>query len=551
MVYFAMTLNRFCFAAVLRRLLTGEGRDMFIKNWGRGASIASFFLVLLINNNSYANNLSISNVALTDRNPTANTVVVEFDASWSNSWRTKINHDAVWLTVRLFDPTVSPTNKKLCNVSASGLNPTGSSVGTSSVLELYVPSDKTGAFLRRSTYGGVGSVSSADVRIKVDYSSCGFDATDEVSASIFAIEMVYVPQGEFYSGDYDTSVGSLHQGSGDADPWLVSSEGAISVTNAASDGYRYVSASQSGESSSGEVFTVPTAYPKGFQPFYAMKHEITEGQWVEFFNSLPTNSARQSRDLTDNLHKNSDSVVSRNTLSCSGTTLVCSSSRPDRSLSYLTWMDLAAFLDWAGLRPMTELEFEKMARGPLMPLRGEFAWGSTSLTAAETLSGSEDGTESVSTSGANVHYNNISLAGGDGGSGPLRAGIFASSATTRESAGAGYYGALDLSGNLLERVVTIGNATGRAFTGGHGDGYLSTVTGYEGNANVSGWVQLDATDSSRGVTGATGSGFRGGSWSDQSSGARLRISDRNQAATTSTAASNNFGGRGVRTYDGT
>jgi hypothetical protein len=51
-----------------------------------------------------------------------------------------------------------------------------------------------------------------------------------------------------------------------------------------------------------------------------------------------------------------------------------------------------------------------------------------------------------------------------------------------------------------------------------------------------------------GVDGAAGSGFRGGSWNDSSN--YLRTSDRVEAALTSTAALNTFGGRGVRTYDG-
>ena len=203
---------------------------------------------------------------------------------------------------------------------------------------------------------------------------------------------------------------------------------------------------------------------------------------------------------------------------------------------------------------MTELEFEKVARGPLLPVSGEFAWGTTTITAAAALSGSsEDGSETVTTTGANAHYNNTILTGGDAGNGaqyaigPLRVGIFAADASGRESAGAGYYGVMELSGNVWERVVTIGNATGRLFDGGHGDGALSSTSGYEGNADVSTWPGMDAT-ASRGVTGAAGSGFRGGSWSDEIIG-RLSISDRNDAANTDAAAYNNAGGRGVRTDD--
>jgi formylglycine-generating enzyme required for sulfatase activity len=42
----------------------------------------------------------------------------------------------------------------------------------------------------------------------------------------------------------------------------------------------------------------------------------------------------------------------------------------------------------------------------------------------------------------------------------------------RARAGAGYYGSMDLSGNLAEQVVTIGHPQGRAFRGTHGDGRL-------------------------------------------------------------------------------
>ncbi len=77
----------------------------------------------------------------------------------------------------------------------------------------------------------------------------------------------------------------------------------------------------------------------------------------------------------------------------------------------------------------------------------------------------------------------------------------------------------------------------------NGNGTLTS----DGYANTAGWPGL--VDQNIGVTGADGAGLRGGSWSDQS--LRLRISDRNDAANSTTAAVNDYGGRGVRTYDGT
>jgi hypothetical protein len=49
-----------------------------------------------------------------------------------------------------------------------------------------------------------------------------------------------------------------------------------------------------------------------------------------------------------------------------------------------------------------------------------------------------------------------------------RAGAFATPESDRVAAGASYWGIMDLSGNLAERVVTVGNVAGRRFAGTHG-----------------------------------------------------------------------------------
>ncbi|MBK6364893.1 MAG: hypothetical protein IPF52_15970 [Saprospiraceae bacterium] len=70
-------------------------------------------------------------------------------------------------------------------------------------------------------------------------------------------------------------------------------------------------------------------------------------------------------------------------------------------------------------------------------------------------------------------------------------------ATTRVQSGASYYGIMELSGNLWERPVTVGNPTGRDFSG-NGDGVVSNV----GNANYPWWPGINAI----------GVGVRGGGW---------------------------------------
>ena len=128
---------------------------------------------------------------------------------------------------------------------------------------------------------------------------------------------------------------------------------------------------------------------------------------------------------------------------------------------------------------------------------------------------------------------NVNWSGG--AAGPLRNGAFATKnygLASRRYSGGSYYGVMELSGNVWERVVTVANSDGRAFTGAHGDGALDT----NGRANVSNWPSS---------TTAAGSGLRGGSWNAVSTAAR--VSDRSNAANAVTARASDYGGRGVRT----
>ena len=175
--------------------------------------------------------------------------------------------------------------------------------------------------------------------------------------------------------------------------------------------------------------------------------------------------------------------------------------------NYLSWMDLCAYADWASLRPMTELEFEKSCRGPKAVVAGEYAWGTTGITASASGPTNSGTSNETATNSANCLYSG-------GVQGPIRSG-FASTAssTTRESAGASYYGIMDLSGNLWERPVSVMSsqtvATLSIFTGLNGDGNLST----NGYANVNYWPGNAGTNGANGeVTSTSGSGARGGTW---------------------------------------
>jgi hypothetical protein len=172
---------------------------------------------------------------------------------------------------------------------------------------------------------------------------------------------------------------------------------------------------------------------------------------------------------------------------------------------------------------------------PTVP--NECAWGNAVVTSLPyTLGNSGASNEFISgnfsTTSGNAAYDTTTPRFGSI-NGPLRVGIFAGTSgnTGRITSGATYYGIMEMSGNLLEHFVTVGNPTGRLFTGNHGNGILTT----SGNADVNGWP---------GVT-SLGAGFRGGYWYFYAW--YLRISERVSAAGTDAVHYNSDGGRGGRT----
>ena len=205
--------------------------------------------------------------------------------------------------------------------------------------------------------------------------------------------------------------------------------------------------------------------------------------------------------------------------------------------------DVAAYAAWSGLRPISELEFEKAARGKdIMAIVDEYAWGTNtnSVPSAGDINpanADEDGNETIINGSANLSRNALGYSSGDGRTGanaenqagPLRAGIFAGNSINRISSGAGFYGNMELSGNLAEPVVTIGRQQGRQFLSTHGSGQLNTFAGYEGNATNTDWPGIDNVNANRGITGTIGIGYRGGDFATTNIRA-FQISSRTYAA---------------------
>ncbi len=450
---------------------------------------------------------------------------VTFDIDWQNSWRVDgapvnsvpYNWDAVWLFVKFREcgaaSTVDWTHGNVTGATPPAALETVLSDGSGTGID----TDNRGVLVRQATPGIYASTGPHTITMSI--SNLPAAGTD-IDVKAFGIEMVFVPEGNYNLGDGNASSGSSSTNVFTSQ--TISSEAAITI-----DG-----------------ISLPAAYPKGYAAFHCMKYEISQGQYADFLNTI-TGTAQTALFPGQN-------GTQRHTIVNTGTPPeIHVANRPDRACNYLDWRMVSAYLDWAGLRPLTELEYEKATRGEDPPIVNEMAWGNTVYNFATTISTTvptENGTEIIiAPADANVQADNTLMSGGDGGYGPLRVGIFATpTTTTRVQSGATYYGILDMSGNIAENVIVAStNASG--YDGTWGDGAITAG----GEHNVASWpAPIRANlQTDNGTNGNRYVGYRGGSFEDRNTGnPSLRTSDRYNCQYTwsSVPADDERGGRGAR-----
>lgn len=502
------------------------------------------FLLLLsicVINSSKANNINIQRVSLRDTNRVARTVVIKINISWDNSWRDSINWDAAWVFFKYKKINDSAWKWKHGNFSTTGNFP-----GISNApLKIVVPPDTKGAFLYRSG-NGEGNIKSDSVCFTWNYGNDGFTNIDSVELRFFATEMVYVPEGNFSIGDgngKDKSSNSFQNKYAENNYVTISRNWSPLINTFVNntyygnddvtvykDGIR-ISGNDGIDINNDKIADNPN-YPVGYKAFYSMKYEVTQGQYADFLNTLCLKDSNYNFYIDTNVNKKLNAKLKvayqsldpyftyspvekyRHTIVFDSVNVKFTVSRPDRAIGNVYQDHVLAFSDWAGLRPMSELEFEKAARGPLPPYYrsyynnnnyynngdsttiswsgGEYAWGNDTTVRRITnmnsnlkftLSGIENGTEVFSNYNILRRYynpitnngmNQYAVEGGDGGSGPLRVGIFANDTSSRISSGASYYGIMDMSKNVAEYVISLGSAGSRNFSSlVHGDGILN------------------------------------------------------------------------------
>ncbi len=472
---------------------------------------------------------------------TGDTAIVEVTLRWDNSWRDDFNWDAAWVFFKYKKRGLeNPWQHAYLSSSGHVLSTSAGNEGGDYAYMVGANAGKVnGLYIMRN---GI-SEGNVSVRLQAKWplngtglTSADFgNALNEIYVAVHAIEMVYVPYGAYYLGDA-SSYKSFAVG--DTAAVVIDSESALTLS--AKNGMPNVS--------------LAASYPKGYAGFYVMKYETSQEQYVEFLNSLTleqqkarvtnNNFATMKRgdyvfgDITQPSCRNgivfieqrkaNTPVVFGNNLNPAndlfstddGQTLAC---------NYMSIEDMIAYCSWSGLRPMSELEYEKACRRfyPQVPDKGEYAWntnnGVNRLNGLGDLNYRGDQREQ-----ALSYLKNVNSGTSNSINGPVRCGLFATSATNQTQAGATYWGVMEMSGNLKELCVSVGNPN---FNGS------SSGTGVY---NAAYWN-----------TAVSSYGVRGGGFN--SADDLLRTSDRTEAMnyfTTITQRDSTVGFRGVYSLSG-
>ncbi len=425
-------------------------------------TLSMFFSFTLV----WANNIQISNISVIPANNT-----IKFDLSWENSWRSNTlnNWDAAWVFFKYKHVNGDWVHIFLTN--SGNIIPAGyaASFGTTNT-------ENMGVFLYRSV-AGFGNNTLTDVELGIPAEQAS--GIHDIKA--FALEMVYVPGGAFYVGD-GVSTNSY---------FYLSQPGYVNSSN----GVLYVNEPFGGGLGLG---VLQVNYPRGFNAFYCMKYELSQGGYRDFLNTLtysqqiahiiPAPNAVPGTYALATSNRNNIKIKSSGTSTTVPAVFGCDANNNGIfdevadgeyvACNYLNWVDHAAYLDWAGLRPLTELEYEKAARGIQLPVAGEYAWGNNQVGTSIYILVNQNQPDELVTSPATAPVGNANYLitfPNSPYNGPMRNGIFATATSNRINSGGSFYGIMELSGNLWERVVTTANTAGKAFNGAHGYGNLGSL----------------------------------------------------------------------------
>jgi formylglycine-generating enzyme required for sulfatase activity len=432
------------------------------------------------------NNLAISNVSLASSG-SGSTYSVSFTISENNLLNTTTPGGAAYNTADWIFVKYS-TNSGAAGSWNHMMLASGGSVASGATLSLG--SDAMGAWLDHSATSAYWTTS---VTLNLAAAASGVVTPAQLMVKVYAVSMVHIPTGAF-----------VYNAGG------VGQAGSNSTSNF--NGNTQITVNTPTQSLSGV-----SGWPNGYNSFYIMRYPVSQGQYADFLNSVPVSTSNARSDTT---FLNNGYVMYNN----SG---VYSPGDRNAAMNRMSLYDLWAFLSWAALRPMTEMEFERAGRD-VAPDARAYPWGAT--IPSTTTPNSMYWALNESTGPVPQNY-------ADWGQVPaatiLDVGRYMSSDVYRSTvqAGASPYGIPDLIGNVTHQLINC------AFTTIPGNG--------NGTANWPGTWPVGATSDTTIGAGGSGEGNRGGGWS-QANTTVLQLSNRIAIAVGGITRTNAYGGRGAR-----
>jgi len=525
-----------------------------------------FFLILIFTiffvGNVKSNNVTVGISGYQPRvAPSFYYDVLEFYLSWDNSWNNIVYRDGAQTTLK--DGAFVFFKYRLPNGTVHPIYPTLHSPVEGTDLAVTNLMNLNGMLITRNSLGN-GTISG-------NFSISFLALPEDVEILAFAVEIVQVPSllpfyyrlGDGYDGSSE-STNAFHH----VDNFFSTGSFLQTDVNSFDDGEIEPPNTIRVTDGITEAAIDNPNFPPLYKSFICMKYEISQGIYRDFLNTLTLaqQTSRTANSPTSAIGTGALTVsgANRNFIeikspSSNGSPAIygCDASGNNEydqandgesiACNFLSWMDVAAWLDWAGLAPMTEIQYEVASTRITGHYTFDYAWGQSIHNNPLTIT--NPGMASEVISNASITLGNANYLG-SATNGPLRNGIFSTpTSNNRKKSGATFFGIMDMSGNLNEACVTVGNVAGRSFNKelnlaqSNGNGVLAA----NGNALVSYWpgnVALATTETvaNAEVTTAAGTIVRGGSFLDIAD--KLRKADRSQGQVPATRTATQ-GGRGV------
>ncbi len=555
-LYWTWEFDAFVEYAEMVEKVMSRGAEVTQSADASGAAANDNAAARFLGGSAKVNQVRIANVCR-QAGPVEGQSYVQFDLSWGHTWRAKWADPAArnvtgkdmpvesWSAAWVFAKYKRASRDVGQGYSHATLSTDAAdhAVPDAATLDVGLTGRKgMGVFIYRAAPGH-GPLDVKNVKLRWLHGADGVAGPAKADLKVFAIEMVYVPRGAFKVGSGGTEAGSFTDGSwkkGATIPFLVDArwngpvaEGTDARRIGKAPG-RLWGASREGLAAIGPEGSLADDFPTGYEAFYCMRYEVTRGQFAAFLNTIPSD-VYDSTSAGDDQHAGGH-FTAAGRYGLSGVRPNLKPAKPYQACNLLSWWDGAKFAAWAGLRPMTELEYEKACRGPLKPVPDEFAWGTAHIATAEyALANDGKADERIvgycSRTAGNASYDftmpdvhSVVARGGVSAvpGSPMRVGIFATPDSGRVAAGASYWGIMELSGNVREQVAAVGHVKGRAFEGTHGRGTPDVPND---------WPEAGYSAANRKTSGrddGVGSALRGGFFGGTPFG--LRVSDRGRAA---------------------